>query len=101
MTLLCSEVGREQVRRRRIEGVGDVAVEAFEEVSVDVEDGPHRRVPGLEAITEEWVPWSMRSAHGYVSCRETGTVRRRRIALRVSRNVCGSWCDAATFLRGR
>ncbi len=28
-----------------IEGIRDVAVEAFEEVSVDVEDGPHRRVP--------------------------------------------------------
>ena len=28
----------------RVEGIGDVAVEAFEEVSVDVENGPHRRV---------------------------------------------------------
>ena len=28
----------------RVEGIRDVAVEAFEEVSVDVEDGPHRCV---------------------------------------------------------
>jgi len=46
MTLFCPS--RQRVGSRcvggRVEGVGDVAVEAFEEVSVDVEDGPHRGV---------------------------------------------------------
>ena len=32
------------MRRGARQSVGDVAVEAFEEVSVDVENGPHRRV---------------------------------------------------------
>ena len=44
----CLAGSRQKVGRRPfggvVEGVGDVAVETFEEVTVDVEDGPDRGV---------------------------------------------------------